>query len=130
MLRDVRWGSPRDGGARSAPRGAPRREGERPDGARGHPGAGDGLGAIPGYAITDDFDKDFGVGEWHDTNAFIRDGDKIFRTYFADARGDEAMGNTWNYLDLTALGRQEEWEDSPEGYAQTRPTSGGTTRDS
>ena len=31
------------------------------------------------------------------------------------------MGNTWNYLDLTALGRQEEWEDSPEGYPQTAP---------
>ena len=29
------------------------------------------------------------------------------------------MGNTWNYLDITALGRQEDWEDSPEGYPQT-----------
>ena len=50
-------------------------------------------------------------------------GDQIFRTYFIDARGDEAMGSTWNYLDVTALGRQEEWEDSPEGYPQT-PTGG------
>jgi predicted dithiol-disulfide oxidoreductase (DUF899 family) len=31
------------------------------------------------------------------------------------------MGSTWTYLDLTALGRQEEWEDSPEGYPQTKP---------
>lgn len=31
------------------------------------------------------------------------------------------MGNTWNYLDITALGRQEEWEDSPPGYPQTPP---------
>jgi predicted dithiol-disulfide oxidoreductase (DUF899 family) len=31
------------------------------------------------------------------------------------------MGNTWNYLDLTALGRQEEWENSPEGYPQSAP---------
>jgi hypothetical protein len=31
------------------------------------------------------------------------------------------MGSTWNYLDITALGRQEEWEDSPEGYPQTPP---------
>jgi predicted dithiol-disulfide oxidoreductase (DUF899 family) len=76
---------------------------------------------IPWYEITDDFDKDFGVGEWHGTNAFIRDGDRIFRTYFIDARGDERMGNTWAYLDITALGRQEEWEDSPEGYPQTPP---------
>ena len=45
----------------------------------------------------------------------------IFRTYFVESRGDEAMGSTWSYLDITALGRQEEWEDSPEGYPQTPP---------
>ncbi|MGH8976731.1 MAG: DUF899 family protein, partial [Acidimicrobiia bacterium] len=73
------------------------------------------------YTITDSFDADFGVDEWHGTNAFVRDGDRIFRTYFIDARGDEAMGSTWSYLDITALGRQEEWEDSPEGYPQTPP---------
>jgi predicted dithiol-disulfide oxidoreductase (DUF899 family) len=76
---------------------------------------------MPWYTITDDFDADFGVGEWHGTNAFIRDGDQIFRTYFVNSRGDEAMGSTWSYLDMTALGRQEEWEDSPEGYPQTPP---------
>src|ERR687892_28506 len=75
----------------------------------------------PWYTITDDFDKDFGVDEWHGTNAFIREDDRVFRTYFITARGDEQMGNTWNYLDITALGRQEEWEDSPEGYPQTPP---------
>ena len=73
---------------------------------------------IPWYGLTDDFDKDFGVDEWHGTNAFIRDGDQVYRTYFVDARGDEQMGSTWNYLDITALGRQEKWEDSPEGYPQ------------
>ncbi len=78
-----------------------------------------GWELIPWYTITDDFDADFGVGEWHGHNAFIREGDQIFRTYFIDARGDEAMGSTWNYLDITALGRQEEWEDSPQGYPQT-----------
>ena len=82
-----------------------------------------GWELIPWYTITDDFDADFGVGEWHGHNVFIREGDQIFRTYFIDARGDEAMGSTWNYLDVTALGRQEEWEDSPEGYPQT-PTGG------
>ena len=76
---------------------------------------------VPWYTLTDDFDADFDVGEWHGTNAFIRDGERIFRTYFIDARGDEAMGSTWSYLDITALGRQEEWEDSPEGYPQTPP---------
>jgi len=76
---------------------------------------------MPWYTITGDFDADFGVDEWHGTNAFIRDGDQVFRTYFIDARGDEAMGGTWDYLDITALGRQEEWEDSPSGYPQTPP---------
>ena len=77
---------------------------------------------IPWYTITDDFDADFGVDEWHGTNAFYRDDDdRIFRTYFVDRRGDEALGSAWAYLDMTALGRQEEWEDSPEGYPQTPP---------
>src|SRR5258708_5962149 len=76
---------------------------------------------MPWYTMTDGFDTDFGVAEWHGTNAFIRDGDSVFRTYFINNRGDEAMGGTWSYLDLTALGRQEDWEDSPEGYPQTPP---------
>ncbi len=76
---------------------------------------------MPWYTITDDFDADFDVDEWHGTNAFIRDGDRVFRTYFINARGDEALGNTWSYLDMTALGRQETWENSPEGYPQTPP---------
>jgi predicted dithiol-disulfide oxidoreductase (DUF899 family) len=76
---------------------------------------------IPWYTITDDFDADFDLEEWHGTNAFLRDGDQIWRTYFIDERGDEAMGSTWTYLDITALGRQEEWEDSPDGYPQTPP---------
>ncbi len=78
---------------------------------------------MPWYTVTDDFDVDFDVGEWHGTNAFVRDGEKVFRTYFIDNRGDEAMGSTWNYLDITAFGRQEDWEDSPEGYPQTPPYS-------
>src|SRR5881296_1490851 len=76
---------------------------------------------IPWYTITDSFDTDFAVNEWHGTNAFIRDADKVFRTYFINSRGDEQMGSTWNYLDITALGRQEAWEDSPKGYPQTPP---------
>lgn len=81
-----------------------------------------GWEQIPWYTLTDGFDADFGVGEWHGTNAFYRDDDgRIFRTYFVDKRGDEALGTHWSYLDITALGRQEEWEDSPEGYPQTPP---------
>jgi predicted dithiol-disulfide oxidoreductase (DUF899 family) len=76
---------------------------------------------MPWVTITDDFDKDFGVDEWHGHNAFICEGEQIFRTYFINGRGDEAMGTVWSYLDMTALGRQELWEDSPEGYPQSRP---------
>ena len=76
---------------------------------------------IPWYTLTDSFDADFGVDEWHGTNAFIRDSERVFRTYFVNNRGDEAMGSTWSYLDITALGRQETWEDSPEGYPQSAP---------
>lgn len=80
-----------------------------------------GWTAIPWYTLTDDFDSDFDVGEWHGTNAFYRDDDgEIYRTYFVDKRGDEMMGGTWSYLDITALGRQEIWEDSPDGYPQTQ----------
>ncbi|MBC9905005.1 DUF899 domain-containing protein [Achromobacter xylosoxidans] len=74
---------------------------------------------MPWYTLTDGFDADFGVDEWHGTNVFYRDGGRIFRTYFLNNRGDEQMGGTWNYLDITPLGRQEVWEDSPEGYPQT-----------
>jgi predicted dithiol-disulfide oxidoreductase (DUF899 family) len=77
---------------------------------------------IPWVTVTDSFDADFGVDEWHGTNVFYRDDDgRIFRTYFIKSRGDEQMGGTWNYLDITPLGRQELWEDSPEGYPQTPP---------
>ena len=76
---------------------------------------------IPWYTITDDFDADFDVRDWHGTNAFMRENDGVFRTYLINSRGDEHMGSTWSYLDITALGRQEEWEDSPEGYPQTAP---------
>jgi predicted dithiol-disulfide oxidoreductase (DUF899 family) len=74
---------------------------------------------MPWFTLTDDFDADFGVDQWHGTNAFLRDGDRVFRTYFVDARGDEALGSTWSYLDITALGRQEEWEDSPADVVRT-----------
>jgi predicted dithiol-disulfide oxidoreductase (DUF899 family) len=76
---------------------------------------------VPWYTMTDDFDVDFGVDEWHGHNVFFRDGERIFRTYLINDRGDEQMGNTWNYLDITPLGRQELWEDSPKGYPQSEP---------
>jgi predicted dithiol-disulfide oxidoreductase (DUF899 family) len=76
---------------------------------------------MPWYTITDSFDEDFGVREWHGHNVFIHDGDKVFRTYFVNNRADEALGTIWSYLDITPLGRQETWEDSPKGYPQDAP---------
>ena len=76
---------------------------------------------MPWVTVTDSFDADFGVDEWHGHNVFIREDDKIYRTYFINDRADEAVGTVWAYLDLTALGRQEAWEDSPAGYPQTPP---------
>ncbi|HEX5208972.1 MAG TPA: DUF899 domain-containing protein [Steroidobacteraceae bacterium] len=76
---------------------------------------------MPWYSITDSFDVDFGVHEYHGHNVFFRDGGQVFRTYFVNWRGDEAMGTVWSYLDITPLGRQEIWEDSPEGYPQSPP---------
>ena len=80
---------------------------------------------MPWFTITDSFDADFGVDKWRGTNVFYRDGDRVFRTYFINNRGDEQMGGTWNYLDITPLGRQEVWENSPQGYPRPRPTNGG-----
>ncbi len=82
---------------------------------------------MPWYTVTSDWDVDFGVDEYHGTNAFIRDGDQVFRTYFLNNRGDEALGSTWSYLDMTALGRQEKWEDlRPRAIRSPRRTTGGT----
>jgi predicted dithiol-disulfide oxidoreductase (DUF899 family) len=79
-----------------------------------------GWETIPWFTLTDEFDADFDVGEWHGTNVFFRDeDDRVFRTYYLDGRGDEALGGLWAYLDITPLGRQEDWEDSPEGYPQS-----------
>jgi predicted dithiol-disulfide oxidoreductase (DUF899 family) len=78
---------------------------------------------IPWYSSGDgDFNNDMGLGgggEEFGLSVFLRDGDQVFRTYFTDGRGVEALGSVWTFLDLTPLGRQEDWEDSPEGYPQT-----------
>lgn len=49
-------------------------------------------------------------------SCFLRDGDQVFHTYSNYARGAEMVGGAYYYLDLTALGRQEEWEE-PTGRA-------------
>ena len=47
---------------------------------------------------------------------YLRDGDKVFETYWTTRRGVEVMDNSYRLLDLTAYGRQEPWEDSPAGW--------------
>ena len=80
-----------------------------------------------------DFNHDFEVGpatpqegayqdgEDFGLSVFLREGDDVFRTYFTSRRGVEALGTVWSLLDVTPYGRQEEWEDSPEGTPQGPP---------
>jgi predicted dithiol-disulfide oxidoreductase (DUF899 family) len=49
-------------------------------------------------------------------SVFLRDGDDVFHTYSTTGRGTEQLGGGYAYLDMTALGRQEEWEE-PKGRA-------------
>jgi predicted dithiol-disulfide oxidoreductase (DUF899 family) len=71
------------------------------------------------------FNRDFGLstdqGETFGLSVFVRDGSRIFRSYFTAGRGVETLGPVWTFLDLTPFGRQESWEDSPEGWPQTAP---------
>jgi predicted dithiol-disulfide oxidoreductase (DUF899 family) len=57
-------------------------------------------------------------GEAHGVSVFLRDGDSVFHTYSTYGRGTDILNGTYNYLDLTALGRQEDWEEPP-GRANT-----------
>lgn len=72
-----------------------------------------------------DFNVDFGVtteeGETFGLSVFLREGESVFHTYFTAGRGVEALGSNWTFLDLTPLGRQENWENSPVGWPQTAP---------
>jgi predicted dithiol-disulfide oxidoreductase (DUF899 family) len=82
--------------------------------------------AIPWFSSSrSDFNVDFGLsrddGETFGLSVFLRDGDDVYRTYFTAGRGVEALGSVWTFLDLTPLGRQEDWEDSPEGHPRTPP---------
>ena len=71
------------------------------------------------------FNRDFGLttneGETFGLSAFVRDGSRVFRSYFTAGRGVETLGPAWTFLDLTPFGRQETWEDSPAGWPQTPP---------
>jgi predicted dithiol-disulfide oxidoreductase (DUF899 family) len=69
------------------------------------------------------FAEDCGSSGGFMLSAFLRDGDAIYRTYGTTARGVDRLLFANNILDLTAFGRQEDWEDSPPGWPQ-HPTYG------
>ncbi|MBV8900408.1 MAG: DUF899 domain-containing protein [Verrucomicrobia bacterium] len=82
--------------------------------------------AVPWYSSAEnDFNDDFGLtapeGETFGLSVFLRKDDQIFQTYFTDARGVEVLVTSFTLLDLSPLGRQEDWEDSPAGWPQTPP---------
>jgi predicted dithiol-disulfide oxidoreductase (DUF899 family) len=47
---------------------------------------------------------------------YVREGDRVFETFRTTGRGVEAMCPSYGLLDMTVYGRQEAWEDSPEGW--------------
>lgn len=76
---------------------------------------------MPWFETKDSFNVDFDVTDGFGLNVFLREGGDCYRTYFITGRGVEKLGTAWTFLDLTPLGRQETWEDSPDGIPQTEP---------
>ncbi len=60
--------------------------------------------------------------------SYLRDGDRVFETYWTTRRGVEAMDYSLALMDLTAYGRQEPWEESPSGWPQEWIVDGSNTR--
>jgi predicted dithiol-disulfide oxidoreductase (DUF899 family) len=80
--------------------------------------------SVPWYTVVgEEFQKARGTSEYFSLDVYLRDGERVFLSYATRGRGVEALGSVWTFLDLTPLGRQEEWEDSPEGYPQGPPYS-------
>ncbi|MDQ1035412.1 putative dithiol-disulfide oxidoreductase (DUF899 family) [Streptomyces sp. V3I8] len=52
-------------------------------------------------------------------NVFLRDGDTVYRTWHTDGRGTEQLSHTFALIDLLPYGRQEDWQDSPEGWPRS-----------
>ncbi|HEY0387889.1 MAG TPA: DUF899 family protein [Gaiellales bacterium] len=52
---------------------------------------------------------------------YLRDGDRVYETYWTTGRGNETMGSAYPMLDMTVYGRQESWEESPDGWPQIYP---------
>lgn len=67
--------------------------------------------------------NDMPFGEAPGLSVFFKIGDDVFHTYSAYARGVESLTDSYSLLDVTPYGRQEDWEDSPDGWPQ-QPTYG------
>jgi predicted dithiol-disulfide oxidoreductase (DUF899 family) len=63
-------------------------------------------------------DREDAESEASGVSVFLRDGNSIFHTYCTYDRGTDLLNGTLNYLDLTPLGRQEDWEE-PAGRANS-----------
>ena len=77
---------------------------------------------LPWYSAQPSLDALLGdreIGLFH-LVCYLRDGDRVYETYWTKRRGVEAMDFSYALMDLTAYGRQESWEDSPEGWPQDR----------
>jgi predicted dithiol-disulfide oxidoreductase (DUF899 family) len=75
---------------------------------------------VPWYSARDSLDTLLvgrQIGLFH-LVCYLRDGDRVFETYWTTRRGAEAMDYSYALLDLTVYGRQEAWEDSPSGWPQ------------
>ena len=89
---------------------------------------------MPWYSsCASDFNRDFGFssdeepGDLPGLSCFLRDGDRVYHTYSTTGRGLDGVGSTTSLLDLTALGRQEEWEE-PRGRASALGAPAGSAR--
>jgi predicted dithiol-disulfide oxidoreductase (DUF899 family) len=71
--------------------------------------------------FNEDFHTTVDGEEHHAISAFLRDGDRVFHTWQTFNRGEEPFMLVFDMLDLTAYGRQENWEDSPPGWPQQPP---------
>jgi len=59
---------------------------------------------------------------------YVRDGDRVFETYWTTRRGVEVMDNSYALMDLSVYGRQEPWEDSPPNWGPWQQDGGDHAR--
>ncbi len=79
---------------------------------------------VPWYSARDSAELLL-AGRWFGMLVYyLRDGDRVFETYWTSGRASEVMAPTYGLLDMTVYGRQETWEDSPPGWPQPHAMDG------